>query len=55
LLQAEDRTHRIGQTMPVDVRYLCADNTLDDHVWRMVQRKLRVTDSCLDGRSDRKF
>ena len=55
LLQAEDRTHRIGQTNPVDVRYLCADNTLDDHVWRMVHRKLRVTDSCLDGRSDRKF
>lgn len=55
LLQAEDRTHRIGQTLPVDVRYLCAENTLDDHVWRMVQRKLRVTDSCLDARSDRKF
>jgi len=55
LLQAEDRTHRIGQSLPVDVRYLCADNTLDDHVWRMVHRKLRVTDSCLDGRSDRKF
>lgn len=55
LLQAEDRTHRIGQTMPVDIRYLCADNTLDDHVWRMVHRKLRVTDSCLDGRFDRKF
>lgn len=55
LLQAEDRVHRIGQTLPVDVRYLCADNTLDDHVWRMVQRKLRVTDSCLDARSDRKF
>lgn len=55
LLQAEDRTHRIGQSNPVDVRYLCAYNTLDDHVWRMVHRKLRVTDSCLDGRSDRKF
>lgn len=55
LLQAEDRTHRIGQTLPVDVRYLCAANTLDDHVWGMVQRKLRVTDSCLDGRSDRRF
>lgn len=55
LLQAEDRVHRISQSNPVDVRYLCADNTLDDHVWRMVHRKLRVTDSCLDGRSDRKF
>lgn len=55
LLQAEDRTHRIGQTLPVDIRYLCADNTLDDHMWRMVDRKLRVTDSCLDGRSDRNF
>ena len=55
LLQAEDRTHRIGQTESVDVRYLCAENTLDDHVWKMIQRKLRITDSCLDARSDRKF
>ncbi len=55
LLQAEDRTHRIGQLKSVDVRYLCASNTLDDHIWKMVQRKLKITDSCLDGRTDREF
>jgi SWI/SNF-related matrix-associated actin-dependent regulator 1 of chromatin subfamily A len=55
LLQAEDRTHRIGQTQPVDVRYLCGTHTLDDHVYNMVSKKLRTTDACLDGRTDRTF
>ena len=55
LLQAEDRCHRIGQTSTVDVRYLCATNTLDDHLWSMIQKKLRVTDACLDARDDRSW
>lgn len=33
LAQAEDRVHRIGQTKPVDVRYLVAKHTADDYLW----------------------
>lgn len=55
LLQAEDRCHRIGQTNPVDIRYLVASNTLDEHVYKMVQNKLKTIDQCLDGRKDRKW
>lgn len=39
LLQAEDRSHRLGQTREVLVQYLTASATLDEVVWRVVQRK----------------
>ena len=49
MLQAEDRAHRIGQTNPVNVRYLCAAGTLDDIVWPAVSRKLERLGRALDG------
>jgi len=39
LLQAEDRSHRLGQVRDVLVQYLTASDTLDELVWRLVQRK----------------
>lgn len=33
LTQAEDRAHRIGQTDNVNVHYLLARGTTDDHIW----------------------
>ena len=33
LIQAEDRVHRIGQTSNVDIHYLVAKGTADDHLW----------------------
>ena len=53
LLQAEDRAHRIGQKNAVDVRYIIAAQTLDDHVYRKIKYKIRTVDSCVDNRSDR--
>lgn len=33
LVQAEDRAHRMGQRDMVNVHYLVARGTADDHVW----------------------
>jgi SWI/SNF-related matrix-associated actin-dependent regulator 1 of chromatin subfamily A len=48
-LQAEDRIHRIGQKESVMIRYLCADNTLDDGLWRIINTKNRIANQTLDG------
>ncbi|XP_028249272.1 SWI/SNF-related matrix-associated actin-dependent regulator of chromatin subfamily A-like protein 1 isoform X2 [Parambassis ranga] len=42
LIQAEDRVHRIGQTSNVNIHYLVAKGTADDHLWEMIQRKMNV-------------
>ena len=55
MLQAEDRIHRIGQTENVDIRYIIAENTLDDYIFKMLVRKLDTLDQVLDSRSDRNF
>jgi SWI/SNF-related matrix-associated actin-dependent regulator 1 of chromatin subfamily A len=39
LLQAEDRAHRIGQTRPVDVYYVVATGSVEEIIWRLVQKK----------------
>ena len=49
MLQAEDRVHRIGQQEAVNIHYLVARGTLDERVWRMVQRKHSVLGRTLDG------
>lgn len=55
MLQAEDRIHRIGQTQKVDIRYIIAENTLDDYIFKMLVRKLDTLDQVLDARDDRNF
>uniref|UniRef100_A0A3Q3K5K4 SWI/SNF-related matrix-associated actin-dependent regulator of chromatin subfamily A-like protein 1 n=1 Tax=Monopterus albus TaxID=43700 RepID=A0A3Q3K5K4_MONAL len=42
LLQAEDRVHRIGQTSNVNIHYIVAKGTADDHLWLLIQRKMNV-------------
>ncbi|XP_053295798.1 SWI/SNF-related matrix-associated actin-dependent regulator of chromatin subfamily A-like protein 1 [Pleuronectes platessa] len=42
LIQAEDRVHRIGQTKSVNIHYLVAKGTADDHLWPMIQGKMNV-------------
>uniref|UniRef100_A0A182NET2 SWI/SNF-related matrix-associated actin-dependent regulator of chromatin subfamily A-like protein 1 n=1 Tax=Anopheles dirus TaxID=7168 RepID=A0A182NET2_9DIPT len=39
LAQAESRAHRIGQEDNVTVRYLIAQKTADDIIWKMLQSK----------------
>ncbi|KAK4290029.1 hypothetical protein Pmani_037048 [Petrolisthes manimaculis] len=45
LVQAEDRTHRIGQEDCVVVQYLVGKGTADDFIWPLVQAKLDVLGS----------
>lgn len=53
VLQCEDRVHRIGQKNSCDIRYIIADGSLDNHIWKMLHYKLATLDTALDGRSDR--
>jgi len=49
MLQAEDRAHRIGQRMHVDVRYCIAEGTLDERMFELLNRKHRDASGILDG------
>ena len=40
-LQAEDRAHRIGQLSAVNIHYIIARETVDESMWRALQRKVR--------------
>ncbi|XP_076603149.1 SWI/SNF-related matrix-associated actin-dependent regulator of chromatin subfamily A-like protein 1 [Chaetodon auriga] len=42
LIQAEDRVHRIGQTSNVNIHYLVAKGSADDHLWPMIQEKMNI-------------
>ncbi|XP_051908285.1 DNA annealing helicase and endonuclease ZRANB3 isoform X2 [Hippocampus zosterae] len=50
--QAEDRAHRIGQTLSVNVHYLIAKGTFDAVMWSMLNKKEIVTGSTLNGRKE---
>merc|ERR1719203_1158268 len=47
--QAEDRAHRIGQRDSVVVQYLVAAGTLDDVVFRSLEKKTKRTGMILSG------
>ncbi|PHJ20662.1 hypothetical protein CSUI_005495 [Cystoisospora suis] len=50
MIQAEDRSHRIGNEFGcVQIHYLIAEGTLDETVFRTLQRKWGVMTSTLDG------
>eukprot|EP00922_Rhytidocystis_sp_ex-Travisia-forbesii_P017263 GHVS01025774.1.p1 GENE.GHVS01025774.1~~GHVS01025774.1.p1 ORF type:complete len:553 (+),score=40.24 GHVS01025774.1:960-2618(+) len=50
MIQAEDRCHRIGTThTTIDVHYLIAEETLDDMVWKTLNRKWSAMTSTLNG------
>lgn len=46
--QAEDRIHRIGSTQPVFIYYLITNNTIDQHVYDIVQDKSILSDYIID-------
>lgn len=54
LRQAEDRVHRIGQKNAINVTYLVGKGTLDEVLWRTIQRKIDVLSQTLEGRRARK-
>jgi len=39
LEQCEARVHRPGQTEAIDVRYIVAEGTIDEHMWRILTQK----------------
>jgi SWI/SNF-related matrix-associated actin-dependent regulator of chromatin subfamily A-like protein 1 len=48
--QASDRVHRIGQKDSVTVYYLLAQNSIEEKIAKMLDRKKKVLDSILDGK-----
>jgi SWI/SNF-related matrix-associated actin-dependent regulator 1 of chromatin subfamily A len=48
--QAEDRTHRIGQTNSVLVQHLVIEDSLDAKMAQMIITKQRIADAALDDR-----
>lgn len=49
-LQAEDRIHRIGSKQPVFIYYLITNNTIDMHVYDIVQDKSIISDYVVDDK-----
>jgi len=43
-VQAEDRTHRIGQEDSVNVYFLLAEDTIDEWMWELINKKKMITD-----------
>ena len=49
--QAEDRTHRIGQTGTVNVTYMVARDTLEEFIRTILETKSRLIDDVVEGKS----
>ena len=48
VVQAEDRCHRIGQSLPVMIEYLCFEDSLDQRMANLIVDKLNIADASLD-------
>ena len=52
MLQAEDRLHRIGQKNAVTAWYLLAENSIEEAIFNLIERKRGVVDAVLDGKTE---
>ncbi|GAW81681.1 helicase [Plasmodium gonderi] len=53
IIQAEDRAHRIGTTHEiVNIHYLIAQNTIDEVVWKIINKKWNTLTTALNGMED---
>jgi len=51
--QASDRAHRIGQKNPVFVHKLICENTIEERIVKMQQKKAALVEGLLAGRADK--
>lgn len=51
LVQVEDRLHRIGQEENVTIHYLLAEDTVDEHIASILDKKAEVLKAVLDGKA----
>lgn len=47
--QAEDRIHRIGQTMPVNIYYYVGVDTIEQDIIEIIDRKRKIINEATDG------
>ncbi|KAH0484355.1 MAG: uncharacterized protein KVP18_001876 [Porospora cf. gigantea A] len=53
MMQAEDRAHRMGTEFhSIDIHYLIAVGTIDEQIWKMLNRKWQSMTSTLDGQME---
>ena len=50
--QASDRVHRIGQTKPVLVIRLAVEDSVEDHILVLQERKRRLAHSAIESEAD---
>ena len=49
MLQAEDRVHRNGQTKSCSINYLVAQNTFDEKLFSLLEKKMGMSNAVVDG------
>lgn len=52
MIQAEDRCHRIGQQARVRCLYFIARGTLDEILWKLIEKKFRDLGEFVEGREN---
>jgi len=52
MVQAEDRAHRIGQKSSVNCHYLLGEHSLDDILYRNLEKKVTNVSSFIDGKEE---
>jgi SWI/SNF-related matrix-associated actin-dependent regulator 1 of chromatin subfamily A len=55
MIQAEDRCHRIGQQARVKCLYIVAKGTLDDILWKLIEKKFRDLGEFVEGKEKLKL
>eukprot|EP00980_Cylindrotheca_fusiformis_P029503 scaffold23496_cov188-Cylindrotheca_fusiformis.AAC.1 len=55
MIQAEDRCHRIGQNSQVRCLYFCAIGTLDELLWKLLEKKFRDLGEFVEGKEKMKI